>query len=98
METILGLLVFFGLGLLALLILTLSAIWSRSVTAVLIWGVIAIGLMGLECMLLIGAAGIASATSGSQHGYNYFTGALVVFLVSLVLYFSLALGRLAGKK
>jgi hypothetical protein len=97
MGIILGILFFFGLGLLALIILTVSAFCSRTVTAVLSWAGIAIGLMVLQCLLLTYMAGIGSATNGSQDGYRMVTIALGVFAVSLPLYFVVALGRVRKK-
>jgi hypothetical protein len=97
MEVIFGTLVFFGLGLLALVILACSAIWARSAAAVLVWGVIAMLLMALQCFLLNWAAGIGSATSGSQHGYANTTGAITVFTICLVVYVCLVFDRITGR-
>lgn len=97
MDIIPGILLFFGFGLLALIILALSAFCSRTITAVVSWAVVAIALMVLQCMLLTYFAGIGSATSGSQDGYRIVTIALGVFAVSLPLYFLVALGRVRKK-
>ena len=98
MPNIVGILVVIGFGLLPFIILVCSAIWSRNVSAVLGWAVVAIVLMVFQFMLGVWAAGIGSATSTSQHGYSVVGGALVVYVISLVLYFVLALARLARKK
>jgi hypothetical protein len=98
MGAIGGILLFFGLGLAALLILLLSARFARSVLAVVSWGLIAIVLMVLECMLLTYLAGIGSATSGSQAGYRIVTIAFALFAISVPLYFAFALGRVRKKK
>src|SRR5215210_1126996 len=92
MDTILGLLLFFGLGLLGLTTLILSAIYSRSTIAVIVWGVIASILLVLECVFMIWLAGIGAATSGSSGGM---TG--IVFLISvlsLFIYFPAAILRI----
>ncbi len=94
MEIILGLMLFFGLGLAALVVLTLSAIYSRSVAAIILWGLVAIGLMVLECALLTFTAGVGSATSGLQSGYRILRIVFFVFSVSLAIYFTVAFGRI----
>ena len=55
-----GTLFFFGLGLLALLILLLAGFFARSKIVVILAGVIATVLMVLECLLLNLLAGIGS--------------------------------------
>jgi len=91
MPLIVGLICFFGLGVLGLGILGVSALHSRSGTGVVIWGVVAAIPLALECMLLTTLAGIGSATSGSQAGYRLVTVVSWVLVVSLVGYFPLAL-------
>jgi len=93
MSALFGILCFFGLGFLALIILVVSAFRSRTAIAVALWAVIAIILMVLQCELLSGLAGIGSATSGSQAGYRFVTIALWVFGISLALYFAVAIRR-----
>jgi hypothetical protein len=91
MSLFVGLICFFGLGLLGLAILGLSIAFSRSRTAVVIWGIVASVPMALECALLTAFAGIGSATSGSQAGYRAVTIVFWVLALSLVGYFPLAL-------
>jgi uncharacterized membrane protein YjfL (UPF0719 family) len=94
---VIGLLCFFGLGLIGLIILIFSARFSRSIKAVIFWGVVAGVFMVLECLLLGAMAGIGSATSGSQSGYHLLGWAIIVFVVSLIIYFLLALAKFNKK-
>ncbi len=90
--------IFFGLGFIGLVILFLSACYSRSRLAFLLGGAVAAILMVLQCLLLNFAAGVDSATSGRQGGYSLFGGAILVFIVSLVIYFFVALARIIDKQ
>ena len=93
-----GFLMFFGLGLAGLLVLFLSARYARSELAVVVWGVIAAVLMVLECLVLNALAGLASATSTSQHGYRILSVAVVVFALSQIAYFPLAMVRVQNRR
>ena len=94
MSLLIGLICFFGLGLLGLGILLFSIACSRSRTAVVIWGIVAAIPMALECALLTAFAGIGSATSGSQAGYRVVAIVFLVLVVSLISNFPLALYRI----
>jgi uncharacterized membrane protein YjfL (UPF0719 family) len=98
MQIIITILCFWGLGLLGLGILIASALRSRSATAIVSWGLIAMVLLILESMLLINLAGIGSATSTSQTGYKAAGTAVLVFLLCEGIYFPLAFARLAIRK
>ena len=94
MPLLVGLICFFGLGVLGLGILCFSGLYSRSWTGVVVWGAVAAIPMALECILLTTFAGIGSATSGSQAGYRLVTVVFWVLVASFVGYFTLALYRL----
>jgi uncharacterized membrane protein YjfL (UPF0719 family) len=95
---IISLLFFFGLGLIGLVILIVSARYSRSVKAVVTWGIVAGVFMVVECLLLGAMAGIGSATSGSQSGYHLLSWPIIVFVASLIIYFLLALAKFDKSK
>lgn len=95
---VIGLLCFFGLGIIGLIILVLSARYSRSAIAVISWGIVAGVFMVLECLLLGAMAGIGSATSGSQSGYHLLGWVIIVFVASLIIYFLLALAKFDKSK
>ena len=84
---------FFGLGILALLILFLVGYFARSRIAIVLGGVVAIGLMTLQFLLIIFVAGAGSAASGSQEGYGLLILPAVLFPICLIAYFSLALAK-----
>jgi hypothetical protein len=88
----------FWLGLLALIILACSAIWSRSKRAVLTWGVIAIGPMVLQCLFISALENRASDFSGSPPDHSFTYRVIIVFGVSLFLYFFVTLGRIMIRK
>jgi uncharacterized membrane protein len=83
MGALVGILCFFGLGLLGLAILALSARLSQTRRQVLFWGIIGAGLTAVDSFFLIALAGINSATSSSQSSYH-FTGWIVVFFIVCV--------------
>ena len=92
-QVIFGFLVFFGLGLAALLILFLSSRYSRSKWVIIFWGAMATVLMIARYAFFKNLAGLASATNGSQHGYRILNAMVLVFVVALIVYFPLAMSR-----
>jgi hypothetical protein len=83
---VLGLLLFFGFEVLALLTLLLSAIFGRSSRAFVVFGFVAVLLMLPECLILAWGAGVGSATSGQQAGYSVLLWAIGVFILALFCY------------
>jgi hypothetical protein len=92
-EQVLNFAFLFGLGVLALLILLLAGCFARGKVTVILAGILAAILMVLECLLLNVLAGIASATSTSQQGYQMLEITVAIFVVSLAAYFPLAFIR-----
>jgi hypothetical protein len=88
-----GILFFLGLGILALLVLLLAGFFAPGKVTVILAGLIAAILMVLECLLLNVLAGIGSATSTSQQGYQVLEITIAIFVLSLAAYFPLALIR-----
>ena len=97
MEGVLNFLFLYGLGVLALLVLVLAGCFARGKVMVILAGIVAIGIMVLECLLLNVLAGIASATSTSQQGYKPLEGMIAVFVISLAAYFPLAFIRIKNR-
>jgi hypothetical protein len=93
-----GILFFLGLGILALLVLLLAGLFARGKFMVILAGIVAAILMVLECLLLNLLAGIGSATSTSQQGYQMLEITIAVFVLSLTAYFPLALARIKARK
>jgi hypothetical protein len=96
-EAVLNVLFFFGLGLAGLIVLVLSALFSRKAISLILWGIVASGFFVLECVLLSWMAGIGSATSGSQRGYQLGFRIAAFFAVCLALYCYVAFKRLRRK-
>lgn len=97
-ETVLNILFFFGLGLFGLCILLLSALFSRKAISLILWGAVASGFFVLECVLLAWTAGIGSATSGSQSGYEFLFRIVAFFIAILTLYGFIVFKRLRRKR
>jgi hypothetical protein len=87
---IVGLLLYFGPGLLGMAVLFLSARHTRSRLGIIGWGLVAACLMLVECVELSLLAGLASATSTSQHGYRILEAVIIILGLSLGIYFALA--------
>ena len=79
-------------------ILFLALRHSRSIIALIFWGMIAVLLMWLEHKFAVYCAGIGSATSGSQNGYREAKLGGCYFIISLVVYFVAALSMLHLRK
>jgi len=86
MNVIDGLMLFFGFELAALLILLFAGIFARRQLSFVLAGVFSVMLMLLQCIILIWAAGAASATSGQQSGYSVLRWCVAVFVVALSIY------------
>ena len=93
-----GILFFFGLGILALLVLLVAGFFAPGKKTVILAGIIAAILMVLECLLLNVLAGIGSATSTSQDGYRMLEITAAIFSLSLAAYFPPALARVRTRK
>ncbi|HOI37073.1 MAG TPA: hypothetical protein PLF11_06785 [Bacillota bacterium] len=98
MEPALNIAFLFGLGVLALTVLLLAGCFARGKVMIVLAAAIAVVLMVLECLLLNLLAGIGSATSTSQQGYQMLKITIAVFVLSLAAYFPLALARIKARK
>ena len=76
-------------------ILILSLVFSRRWLPLFVFGIIAGVVMALEYKLAISMAGIGSATSGSQSGYDQARRLGLFFCGSFIAYILLALIKLA---
>jgi hypothetical protein len=90
MEALLGALLIFGLGILGLGVLFLGARYARTVLVKVVVGLIGGTLIVLQVCVLTFLAGVASATSGSQRGYDVPKVATVIGGIALVLYIVIA--------
>ncbi len=86
-------LAFLGIG---PLILVLAGRYAKRRLTVVFWGLVAAGLMGLVAWVGLVAAGLGSATSGSQEGYRSLNWVVACYLISLVVYFVFAFTRLSA--
>lgn len=93
METLASFAVFWGLELLALIVLMLSLVFARWLAVVIAGGVLAMALMAAHFALWVFLAGVGSATSTSQQGYSVALSFGAGSLVALALYFPLAVAR-----
>jgi len=93
MEFITGIFLFFGLGLLGLAVLVLSLLFARRRSAAISGGIAGGILMALQCLLLLLAAGIGSATSGQQAGYRVFGWVIFGCALSVAIYFFIILAK-----
>jgi hypothetical protein len=91
-QFIAGLLFIFGFTVIPLAMLVCSAIWSRSLTAILVWGVLSVVLMVLASTFLYIVEGIASAMAPG-HAQWLFKTTVIIFSASLIIYFWRTLGR-----
>ena len=94
MQTILGLVFFFSLGLVGIAILIGAARTTRTLPSVLLFGIYGSIPMAINCLVLLWAAGIQAGTNGSSSEYGWFRLAAAVSIVSLTTYFVTAIRRL----
>ena len=96
MDFIISILCEFGLGVIALLILVSSAICAKNVRSVFIQGIIAAILLGLQCALLIFLISSFSQIARpdvTRHGEVATCIAVFISVVSLAVYFPVAIAR-----
>ena len=83
---------------LGVIVLVLSVMYSRSWVSFLFNGILAIILMVFGGGIVLFASGIASATSGSQSGYQILLTAGGLCVAALVIYVPVAILRLSDRK
>ena len=79
-------------------IVLLAASSAHKRPVLIFWGIVAAALMLVEGSLLAVFAGIGSATSTGQGGYALLGGLVLLWVVSLSLYFSKVLRRSGQKR
>ena len=96
MDFVISILLEFGLGITGLLVLVFSAINAKSVETVTIRGVIGMILLGLQCALLaflVRAFSQIVRPDIARRGEFMVTAAIIISLVSIVVYFPVAISR-----
>jgi hypothetical protein len=87
LESLMAAFIFFGLGLIGLAILALSALYATSHSQAIGKGIIGSIFLGLQSLLLMFVSGVGSATSGSQTGYCVSSLIVVFFVLCIAAYF-----------
>jgi hypothetical protein len=93
-----GVLIVIFFGCIPFVILTCSALWSRSRAAVIGWAIFAMGLMAAECFVLRWASNFGESFGGTKPNYDPVAVAIVLCVFALLIYFGAVFDRLMGRK